>query len=163
MAITKVQSLISFKITVTSQLCFTYSRLSRRCSSEPNSRLLTHLSVDNSPSWHLSPSTTLLLLAEQVLPYKSPWSSALWHFCTFDTSAPSTPLHPWHLCTLNTSAPSTPLLSSYSFLVVLSLPSSCPCCPMFLLWSIIVAIRMAYPNTGLQLYNAVAAFTKHIN
>ena len=95
MAITKMQSPISFKMAVTSQLCFTHSRLSHRCSSESNSRSLAYLFVDNSPSRHLSPSTTLLLLAEQVLPHKVQRSSA----------------------------PLIPLLLSYSFLVVSSLLS----------------------------------------
>ena len=47
MTITKVQAPISFKMAVTSQLCFINSRLSHRCSSESNSQSLAHLSVDN--------------------------------------------------------------------------------------------------------------------
>jgi hypothetical protein len=58
------------------QLCFAPSRPSHHYLSESNSRLLAHLSVDKGPSRHLSPSTAILLVAEQVSPHKVHRSSA---------------------------------------------------------------------------------------
>jgi hypothetical protein len=103
MAITKMQSPTSFKIAVTSQHCFTLSRLSHRCPSQILDHLPTSMSKEPFPT-SLSFHNPTPSLAEQVSPRKSQRSFAPStplhprHLC------PSSSLHPRHLCTLNISA-----------------------------------------------------------